>query len=45
MQDAKNSKLKSRSSSRTLFEQGVVRKTAPSEYIFQGPKKILVGAL
>jgi hypothetical protein len=44
MQDAKNSKLKRRSSSRTLFEQVVVRKTAPSECILQGARKILVGA-
>jgi len=42
MQDVKNSKLKRRSSSRTLFEQVVVRKTAPSEFILQDAKKILV---
>jgi len=43
MHDAKNSILKSRSATRTLFGQVVVRKTELSEYIFQGAKKILVG--
>jgi len=43
MQDARNSTLKRRSSTRTLFEQVVVRKTMPSEFILQGAKKISVG--
>jgi hypothetical protein len=43
MQDAKNSNLKRWSSSHTLFEQVVVRKTAQSESILQGAKMILIG--
>jgi hypothetical protein len=42
MQDAQNSILKRRSSSRTLFEQVVVRKTAPLKGILEGVKKIEV---
>jgi hypothetical protein len=37
-----NSMLKRRISPRTLFEQVIVRKTTPSEFILQGAKKILV---